>query len=123
MKKTILIVEDDASLRKLFSIVLSSNGFQCEQANNGLDGFRVLENLHPDLILLDLRMPEMDGLTFLEKIRNNPHFKIPILVVSGTDIDDTRDLARLEGAAGHLVKPVTAKDLIMKVNELLYVPI
>ena len=119
MKKYILIIDDDISLCNLFGMVLTSYGFKCERANNGLDGFKILENFHPDLILLDLRMPEMDGLTFLELLRNHQHSMIPVLVVSGSNIEDTRDLSRLAGADGQLVKPFSALALLKKVNELL----
>lgn len=119
MKKTILIIDDDELLSNLISMVLTAKGFGCVQANSGLKGFEVLENLQPDLILLDLRMPVMDGLDFLEQFRSHPQSKVPVLVVSGTDIENTRDLARLAGAAGQMVKPVAMPALIMKINELL----
>ena len=119
MKKTILIIDDDELLSNLISMVLTAKGFNCVQANSGLKGFEVLENLEPDLILLDLRMPIMDGLSFLEQFRHHPQSSVPVLVVSGTDLEDTRDFVRLAGAAGQLVKPVAVPTLIMKVNELL----
>lgn len=120
MKKTILIIDDDELLRSLVSMALTAKGFDCVQAGSGAKGFQVLENLEPDLILLDLRMPEMDGLSFLEQFRNHPQSKIPVLVVSGTDLEETRDLARLAGAVGQMVKPVAVPALIMKINELIY---
>lgn len=119
MKKTILIIDDDELLSNLVSMVLTAKGFGCVQANSGLKGLEVLEHLEPNLILLDLRMPEMDGLSFLDQFRNHPQSKVPVLVMSGTNLEDTRDLARLAGAAGQMVKPVAMPALIMKINELL----
>ena len=61
MPKTILIVEDDVNIRELLQLYLSQEGYQIETAGDGLEGLRAFKRIHPDLVLLDLMMPVMDG--------------------------------------------------------------
>lgn len=83
----ILIVDDEPNLRELFVDTLSPRGFECLTAANGLEGLNMALTAHPDIILLDVRMPEMDGLTMLRELRKKESAgggkeKIPVIILS-----------------------------------------
>ncbi|WP_170766453.1 response regulator [Ruegeria lacuscaerulensis] len=98
-----LIVEDEAATREMISRVLCKEGWQVEQAVNGLDALQYLSKTVPDVILLDLMMPEMDGFEFLAGMRKNPDWKdIPVIVVTAK-ILSIDDRARLSGSVETLI--------------------
>lgn len=81
--KKILIVDDEPNIRELFVETLSLRGFECLTAKNGLEGLNLSMDTNPDIILLDLRMPEMDGLTMLRELRKNKvGEKTPVIILS-----------------------------------------
>lgn len=81
--KKILIVDDDSNIRELFVDTLSPHGFKCLTARDGLEGLNLSLTENPDIILLDLRMPEMDGLTMLRELRKTESGKnIPVIILS-----------------------------------------
>lgn len=73
---SILVLEDEEALKEVITILLSRAGYKVEAASNGIEGLEVLENFKPDLIISDIMMPEMDGYSFLEKIRQVKNSKI-----------------------------------------------
>ncbi len=80
----ILVVEDDPSVRELFKVLLEGEGYEILQAENGVDGLKRAEQDLPDLMILDLMMPDEDGETVLGKLRSHSVLsEVPILVVSG----------------------------------------
>ena len=80
----ILVVEDDPSVRELFKVLLEGEGYEILQAENGIDGLKRAEQDTPDLMILDLMMPDEDGEMVLGKLRSKPVLsEVPILVVSG----------------------------------------
>lgn len=113
MNKTILIVEDDNNILQLEKDYLEASGFTVEAATNGRDGLELaLENDY-SLILLDIMLPEMDGLEICEKIREEKD--IPILLVSAKrdDLDKIRGLGL--GADDYIVKPFSPSELVARV--------
>ena len=101
--RTVLIVEGDPHQRRLLAHVMGREGYDVEIAEDGLDGFQRLERRVPDLILLDLAVPVMDGTTFLATLRNNPrHAHIPVVVVANDLTAD--EVARLEQHAVGVVR-------------------
>lgn len=91
-KKKILIVDDEESIRELFIETLSRQGFECVTAGNGLEGLRMFDLGTPDVILLDLRMPEMDGLTMLKELRKKETgANIPVIILS--TVNDEKSVA------------------------------
>ena len=79
----ILLIEDDYSISTVYKIKFEHEGFECVQAYNGLEALKLLETITPDLILLDLKMPVMDGETFLEIFRKNySNLHTPIIVLT-----------------------------------------
>lgn len=101
--RSVLIVEGDPHQRRLLAHAMGREGYDVEIAEDGLDGFRRLERRVPDLILLDLAVPVMDGTTFLATLRNNPrHAHIPVVVVAQDLSAD--EVARLEQHAVGVVR-------------------
>lgn len=106
-EKTVLVVDDDAAVRAMLNHLLSGAGFAVVEASNGGDALVALVKYRPALILLDLRMPGVDGAQFRDaqrKLQDHELANIPILVVSGAD--NASDLARTLEAAGLFEKPL-----------------
>jgi len=114
----VLIVEDDNSLRDLFSEVLESDGFKTSIASNGAEGIQMFDEVNPDLVLLDLLMPKMDGWEALERVRKISECPAIIVTGQGTTEDIIRGLLEA-GADDYLVKPFGIKKLIARVNAVL----
>jgi DNA-binding response OmpR family regulator len=116
----ILIVDDEPDLRTLIAFALSREGHAVSQAENGVDALERLRQETPDLIILDLRMPEMDGYELLQRIRTEPAWAaVPVIILSGQQ--HPQDLLRglSLGADDYLVKPVETWELRARVNTLL----
>ena len=117
--KKILIVEDEAPLRNAVSDILSFEGFQVFQAKNGQEGLEMSLKEHPDLILLDLMMPIMDGLTMLEKLRQDPAYGKSAAVILLTNINDPEKVAMATEAGSYdfLVKSDwNIEDVVKKIK-------
>ena len=114
---TILIVEDEDTVREVVSEGLQSEGYEVLVANNGLDGLRQAREANPDLILLDLMLPEMDGLSVCRALRRNSDVPIIMLTARGTEMDK---IAGLEtGADDYVVKPFSLGELLARIRSLL----
>ena len=114
---TILIVEDDDTVREALSEGLESEGYKIFLADNGLDGLRQAKEEHPDLILLDLMLPEMDGLSVCRALRRNSDVPIIMLTARGTEMDKIVGLET--GADDYVVKPFSLGELLARVRSLL----
>lgn len=120
-KQTILVVEDEVSLLGALAEKLGHEGFFVLKARNGQEGLEVALKEHPDLILLDIIMPVMDGTTMFKELRKNSWGK-KAKVVLLTNLDDSEKMAEsiLLGAYGYLVKSNwKLKDVIVKVRDVL----
>lgn len=96
-KKTILVVEDEASARKVLVGKFEREGFEIVEAVNGADGLRMAIEKQPDLILLDIVMPVMDGWTMLQKIRefNEWGKKVPVIILTNLSSDNDQQMSRI----------------------------
>jgi len=81
-RASVLIVDDETSIRESLRMVLEFEGYRIEEAGNGLEALRIVRDRPPDAILLDIRMPEMDGLETLKTLRERG-YEMPVLVISG----------------------------------------
>ena len=115
---SILLVEDDEKLSKLFYTVLSKQGFNIHIANNGVEGFDILENNHIDLIISDIMMPQMDGYEFTENVRKINE-EIPILMITAKDDFNSKQKSFLIGIDDYMVKPIDVNEMILRVHALL----
>lgn len=114
MKKSILIIEDDSSIRRFLATTMGFEGFFSLQASCAQEGFDALCKNEVDLILLDLGLPDMSGLQFLQQLRQNS--QVPVIVVSA--IHDGADKVKSldAGADDYVTKPFDIKELIARIN-------
>jgi CheY-like chemotaxis protein len=122
-EKTVLIIDDEPDTRVYFSSILEDNGYKTIPAETGAEGIKKLNEQIPDLITLDVSMPEMSGVKFYRTIRENDAWKsIPIIIITGVS-DDFKNFissrSKVPPPEGYLSKPVEADDLLALVGELL----
>ena len=114
----VLVIEDDYALRSLFREALDSEGFATCIASDGLEGIQLFEQINPDIILMDLMMPRMDGWQALERIRRVS--KCPVIIVTGKGTTEDIIKGLLEaGADDYLVKPFGIPELLVRINAVL----
>jgi CheY-like chemotaxis protein len=117
MTKLILIVEDDRDLSRLVAEVLESAGYRTAIAANGYEALKQLQTNTPDLILLDMMMPGMDGWQFREEQRKLPAMaSIPVVTVTADG--DARGKAAAIRAAGYVAKPISVDSLLDEVERI-----
>jgi CheY-like chemotaxis protein len=110
-----LVVDDDPDILEALSEILESEGFGIQQARNGLEALELVAKLQPNLILLDLMMPVMDGWEFAERMRGRSDWaQIPVIVLSADRNIGTK--ARELGALGYLAKPFELNELLTMVQ-------
>lgn len=120
MKQNILVVDDEAGARTLIGIMLERGGFVVQKAANAFEALATLEENSPDLIILDVMMPEMDGIELCQVIRQRDMTrKTPVLILSARG--DAQSIIRgIEaGANDYLPKPILHNDLVAKVRSML----
>ena len=118
MPKTILLVDDEPVARELTKRILEEKGYDIAQAQDGQEALAELGKKVPDLILLDVQMPTMNGYTFMmEKAKTPAYVKIPVVVL--TAHNEVEPLFRRHGVRGYLMKPLKSEELLAKVQELL----
>lgn len=119
-KKSILIVDDDQDIRDLLSYNLQKSGYSVNEAINGFDCLEKIKKIKPNLILLDVMMPEMDGLEVCQQIKSDPknhNILICFLTARG---EDYSQIAALEaGGDDYVTKPIKPKVLISRINAIL----
>lgn len=114
----VLLVEDDAMLNDAFSLLLTKQGYSVEVAYNGKEALDLLQARTPDLILLDLLMPVMDGKDFLRNYDNHSH--VPIIVFSNLDTKSEVQEALKLGATRYMLKSwATTKELVRVITDTL----
>lgn len=120
-KSKILIVEDDSYISDMYRIKLESDGFEVEIAADGQAGLDAILKSHPDLVLLDVVMPKMDGFSVLQKIRKNPDFKnMPVVMLTNLGQKDSVEKGLLLGANGYIIKAhFTPSEVVEKIKEFL----
>ncbi|MDZ8033450.1 MAG: response regulator [Nostoc sp. DedQUE08] len=116
--RRILLVEDHYLNRMLLSDYLSYCGYEVQSLSEGSAFFSTIEKFEPDLMLLDLKLPDVDGYSLLKQVQQKPDLsKIPIIVVSAFAFKADRELALSLGARNYFVKPLKLKDLILAIEE------
>jgi CheY-like chemotaxis protein len=105
--KTVLIVDDDDQNRKLFRLVLGRAGYAVIEAATGAQGIEQARTHRPDLILMDVRLPDIDGLEATRRIKGDPRTSgIPVVAVTAFAMKEDEERARRAGCVGYLTKPV-----------------
>jgi DNA-binding response OmpR family regulator len=106
---TILVIEDEAEIRRFISMVLEFEGYRVIQAINGEDGLRLVKNKHIALVLLDLQLPIINGWSILARLQSDPVVStIPVVIITASDVVSQRDKALNMGAVDYLAKPMSA---------------
>ena len=116
----ILIVEDEAEIAQLIQLYLEKEGFSCRTCRDGVSALQVFQEQKPDLIILDLMIPGLDGLEVCARVRQKPGTKDPfilMLTAKGEEID--RIIGLSTGADDYMVKPFSPKELVARVRALL----
>lgn len=116
----ILIVEDEAEITQLIQLYLEKEGFTCRTCRDGLTAIQIFQEQQPDLIILDLMIPGLDGLEVCARIRQKPGSKDPyilILTAKGEELD--RIIGLSTGADDYMVKPFSPRELVARVRALL----
>ena len=116
--KKILVVDDEQQLALAVKIRLQSVGYEVVTASDGQQGLEVMEKEHPDLVILDVLMPNMDGYSCLREM--NSRFgrgKIPVIILTARD--RMKDLFELEGIEDYVIKPFDHEDLLVRIERTL----
>jgi DNA-binding NtrC family response regulator len=119
---TILVVDDELGIRGLLSEILSDEGHTVELAENAAQARAVRERMRPDLVLLDIWMPDVDGVTLLKEWGSSGMLTMPVIMMSGHGTIDTAVEATKFGAIAFLEKPVTLQKLLRAVEQALVKP-
>ena len=119
--KRVLIVEDQADIRKLIRMTLEFEPYEIHEAADGTEGLRLADQVKPDLILLDVMMPgEFDGLQVCTRIRANPSLRhTPVVLLTARGQNQDRDAGEQAGADQYLIKPFSPLQLIETIERLL----
>ena len=116
----VLVAEDNPVNRELLRELLENRGYCVIEACNGQEALGMVEQSQPDLLLLDIGMPGLDGFDVVRKIRENPGLAtLPVLAVTAYAMRDDRDNVLNEGFDGYLSKPIHARDLTNEIERLL----
>jgi two-component system cell cycle response regulator DivK len=119
-KGTILYVEDNVDNRTLVRRILLSEDYELIEAVNAMDALRVLENTKPDLILMDINMPDMDGYTLTSRIKTTPGFeRVPILALTANVMRGDKEKTLEAGCDGYIQKPLDIDQLVREVERFL----
>lgn len=117
MKLKALIIEDNEQNMYMLSFLLEKNNYEVFQAFNGLDGIKVAKECSPDVILLDIQLPEMDGYQIAREFRQRNDFNhIPIIAVTSHAMVGDREKAMASGANGYIEKPIDPDNFIKKME-------
>lgn len=119
MATHILIVDDSPTDVYLVKNILESHGYQTSEASNGEEGIRKAKEMKPNLILMDVVMPGLDGFRATRKITKSPDTNtIPVVIVSSKNMESDIAWAKMQGAKEFLVKPVKKEELLATVKKL-----
>lgn len=118
--KTVLSVDDSASIRQMVKLTLSGAGYQVLEAENGADGLQKAQGAAVNMIVTDLNMPVMDGLSFIREVRKLPAYKgVPILFLTTESDAAIKQEAKAAGATGWITKPFQQEQLLAVVKKVI----
>jgi two-component system chemotaxis response regulator CheY len=118
--RTVLIVDDAVSMRQMVSFTLKQGGYEVVEAEHGRDALNKLQNNTVDLIITDLNMPVMDGITLIQNVRKMPSMKSkPILMLTTEGLAAKKEQGKAAGATGWIVKPFDPDKLLQTLAKVL----
>jgi len=120
MKAKILYIEDNEQSLYLVTFLLRSDGYEVLQARNGIEGIKVAVESSPDLILLDMQLPSMNGYAVARRMRDNPDLKeTPIVALTSFAMVGDREKALEAGCTGYIEKPINPETFLMEIGRYL----
>lgn len=120
MGKTVLIVDDSASIRQVVSITLKGAGYDVIEGNDGKDALTKLDGRKVHLIISDVNMPNMDGITFLKNVKQLPAYKFtPVIMLTTETGEAKKEEGRAAGAKAWVVKPFQPAQMLTAVSKLI----
>ena len=120
-QKIILVVEDSATTRKVIAITLTRNGYRVIEAGDGLEALSKISEERPDLIMLDVILPKMDGYKILSIIKGNEEFKdIPVIMLTSKDGFTNKMKGKMAGSSAYLTKPFDPEKMIQEIEKHIY---
>ena len=115
-----MTVDDSASVRMMVAFTLKESGYEIVEAVNGVDALEKLENHEISMIVADINMPEMDGITLVKKIRSHKqHRFIPVIMLTTESHESIRERGKEAGATGWIVKPFKPEQLVAVTRKVL----
>jgi two-component system cell cycle response regulator DivK len=124
MKKTILVVEDQEDNRQILRDLLASAGFRMVEAHDGQEALTLARSERPDLILMDIQLPILDGYEATRGIKRDPELKdIPIIAVTSYALSGDEERAREAGCDAYVAKPYSTRLLLAKIGQFLGPPL
>ena len=123
MTKRILVVEDQEDNRRIIRDLLTSAGYELIEAQDGAEGVRLAESERPDLILMDIQLPVLDGHEATRRIKENPDLRhIPLIVVTSYALSGDEQKATAAGSDGYVAKPFSPRQLLATIRKFLPEP-
>jgi len=120
MAKTILTVDDSASIRQMVKFTLSKEGYGIIEAVDGKDALAKVGGVKIDMVITDLNMPNMDGITLIKQLRAKPEFRFtPIIMLTTESQDSKKTEGKAAGATGWIVKPFQPEQLVAVTKKVL----
>lgn len=118
MKKVLIVEDSKVDVQHLTSI-LSRNGYSVIEASDGLEGVEIASQENPDVVLMDIVMPGINGFQATRQLNKNPDTNdIPVVMISTKSQDSDKEWSKVQGAKGFLVKPIAEKQLLETINAL-----
>ena len=119
MSKTIMVVDDSLSIRQVVSIALKQAGYDVIEGVDGVDALKKLTGQKVNLIISDVNMPNMDGITFVRELKTRPAYKFtPVLMLTTESQEDKKEQGKAAGARAWMVKPFKPEGLLAAVQKL-----
>ncbi len=120
MGKSIITVDDSSTMRRMVSFTLKSAGYDVLEAGDGADALKLLKTRPVDMVISDINMPNMDGITLTKELRGIPHYTRTPIILLTTESDPTKkNEGRSAGATGWIVKPFSQEQLLAVVAKVL----
>ncbi|MBP7999050.1 MAG: response regulator [Chloroflexi bacterium] len=119
MGKLLLVVDDELEAQTLLRLMLVRAGFDVAVAASGTDALKQIDTAHPDVVILDVMMPGMDGFTVCEKIRaNNATHELPVIILSARSDVESRKRGESVQATRYLTKPISPMSLVKQIQDI-----
>lgn len=120
MARLILTVDDSPSIRLMMQLTLTGEGYEVKQTSDGIEALEFARQRTADLVLTDINMPRMDGLSLIRELRSIPAYKcVPMLVITTESGQERKLLGKEAGATGWLVKPFNTQQLLATIARVL----